>query len=141
MTMTFSAPLQAALYDALVNDPALVAAEAEVFDAAPHAARRVKTAPYVMIGEEIVAPWGDGDGDGAMHEAKIRVYAPAQSFAAAKTLAAAIASRLTEGALPLTNGRVALAEFVRAEATLEARGAMRRVDLSIRFAVEPDPVA
>lgn len=126
MTYALAAPLQAAVFARLVDDPAL--AGVPVFDAAPEGA----VAPvYVVLGAEDVRDRSDKTGRAAQHRFVLTVAGDGGGFHALKETAAAIEVALGAG-LVLTRGRVALMRFERAVARRDRDGTRRRVEMTFR---------
>ncbi len=138
MTMAFSAPLQRALYERLTTAPALSALGGRVFDEAPHRSLAAADAPYATIGDETVAPWETATERGAVHEAMVRLHAPARGFLALKALAAAVSDEIEANPPTPETGRVVSARFISARTAREADGALRRIDLRFRFVLEDE---
>ncbi|MEX2520486.1 MAG: DUF3168 domain-containing protein [Paracoccaceae bacterium] len=136
MTMAFSAPLQAALYDLLTSAPELAGLEERIYDDAPHRDRTAGAAPYVTIGDETVTPWNTATERGAAHEAVIRVHAPQRGFLVVKEIAAAIVDLIAVNPPAPSIGAVISHEFTGARTRREEGGALRRIDLSFKFIIE-----
>lgn len=136
MTMAFSAPLQRALYERLATAPALGALGGRVFDEAPHRSLAACDEPYATIGDETVSPWDTATERGAVHEALVRLHAPARGFLALKALAALVSDEIEANPPAPATGRIVTAEFLGARTAREAEGALRRIDLRFRFVLE-----
>lgn len=134
MSYASAAPLQAAIYQALVNDPAVTAiVGSSIYDALP--AGNLPTL-YVSLGGEDVKARDDFTGGGAVHLIKLSVISEAAGYATAKEAAAAICDALDDPDLPLTRGRLVSLRFVRAKAALVGKGQTRRIDLTFRARVD-----
>lgn len=136
MTMAFSAPLQAALYQLLISAPELAGLEGRIYDDAPHRDRAPGGAPYVTIGDERVTPWDTATERGAEHDAVIRVHAPQRGFLVVKEIAAAIVDLIESVPPAPSRGALISHEFTGARTKREEGGALRRIDLSFRFVIE-----
>lgn len=141
MTMTLSAPLQRALYERLVETPALAALSGRIFDDAPHGASGELNEPFITLGDETVAPWNTSTETGAIHEATVRIHAPTRGFLSVKRIAADVVEALTFTAPAPSRGHVVTHEFTGARTRREEGGAVRRVDLTFRFVIEDTPAA
>ena len=134
MSCAFSWPLQQALCAALAADPVVQAeAEGRVFDAAPHADEGGAGGPYVLIGDETVAPWSTATDRGAEHALTLSVVGPDTGFGPVKRLAGAVCD-VVLGPLAPSRGRVVNASFLGAKAQRTPTG--RRIDLRLRFVIE-----
>jgi hypothetical protein len=134
MSYAMAPALQAAIFQHLVDDPALAAlVGADIFDMAP-----VGAVPplYVTLGLEEARDRSDGSAAGALHELTISVVAEAAGFATAKAVAAAISDALDDPALTLARGRLVWLRFLRARARLGASAGQRQIDLRFRARVE-----
>lgn len=134
MTYALAAPLQAAVYERLSGDPAIVAlVGTAVFDAAPQG-----TLPplYVAIGPEEARDRSDKTARAALHRFGVSIVSEAGGFHAAKVLAGAVEAALTEVPLTLVRGRVVAMSFERAEARRERNGKRRRIDMRFRALVD-----
>ncbi|WP_238364358.1 DUF3168 domain-containing protein [Mesobacterium pallidum] len=136
MSYGVSAALQAAIYDTLVGDAALSAiVGSDIYDAVPPG-----TLPsiYVTLGDEIARDRSDKTGDGAEHTFVVSVVTELDGFSRAKQAAAAISDALHGQAPVLSRGRVVSMNFLRAAASREQTGGVRRIDLRFRARVEDD---
>ena len=134
MSYGAGAALQAAIHERLTGDAALSAlVGTAIFDAPP-----VGTLPelYVTLGPEEVRPGGDATAGGAWHRLTVSVIARAAGFAAAKQAAAAVSDALVDARLTLARGHLTGLHFYRARALREARGTVRRIDLTFRARVD-----
>lgn len=133
MSATFSADLQAALFDRLTSDAEVGAlAGAHIYDAVP--AGPVPDL-YVLLGEETVKDVTDSSGPAALHDVSITIISTAESFLALKTLAAAITQALLGAPLTLAAGQVAAIWPQRSEARRNASG-QRRIELKFKLRIE-----
>ncbi|MGF1550900.1 MAG: DUF3168 domain-containing protein [Paracoccaceae bacterium] len=140
MTYALAWPLQKAIYERLLTDPAVAAiAGGRVFDAAPAWSGPAEAeGPYAVLGEESVRDWSSVEAGGAAHVLTVSVFGTERGFAQAKRLAGTISEALTAGDLVPERGRVASVAFLDARARREARGRLRRIDLRFRARVEDD---
>lgn len=133
MSYAVSAPLQAAIYQALTADTTLSAMVGDnIFDAPPMGPL---PETYVTLGPETVTERGDSTGSGAVHDFTISVVSEMAGFQTAKEVAGAISDVLTGSAPTLSRGCVAGLWFLKARA-LRAPGGLRRIDLTFRASVE-----
>lgn len=134
MTYALSGPLQAALHARLSGDPALSQLVGDaIYDAAPTG---VLPDLYVVLGEERVRDRSDVTGSAALHVITIAVLTERPGFADAKAVAGAVSDALDQGPLTPSRGTAGNAWFLGGQATREARGKRRRIDL--RFQVRVD---
>ncbi|WP_390915087.1 DUF3168 domain-containing protein [Pseudosulfitobacter sp. SM2401] len=136
MSYALSAPLQAAVYQALSDDNDLMTLVGPaIYDAIPSG-----TLPplYVTLGPETVQDASDKTGSGAVHQFTISVITDAPGFAAAKEAAAAVSDILHDGALTLSRGRLVSLLFERAVASRIDGATGRKIDLRFRARVEDD---
>jgi len=134
MSYDASGPLQAALYQHLSADPALSAQiGTALYDQVP-----AGTLPgtYVTLGPENARIRRDASGQIAVHDITISVYTDAGGFQGAKEVAATISTRLQDGDLALSNGRLLALDFTNARARLLRNGALRRIDLRFRARID-----
>lgn len=142
MTAALSWPLQQGLHALLSTDAALVAelGGAHVYDEPPHADDPASPAgPFLVIGDESVAPWFDKTADGARHDVVLTIESRAPGQGQAKRIAGAVSDALASGALALNRGRVVRVQFLAAAARRE--GERRRVELRYRFVLEDAPAS
>jgi hypothetical protein len=138
MSLALSWPLQRGLVAALSAHP-VIAAEIgpRIFDAPPHADALGDAArPWLLIGEETVAPWPGAAEGAAIHVLALSVVGADAGFGRLKQVAAAI----SEAALSLSGGagfRIALAHFIDGAARRGPDAGLRRIDQRIRFHAEP----
>lgn len=133
MSYLLGAPLQRALYAALIADPDLTERVGErVYDELPEHAL---SGPFVLIGEETVEPWGAATEDGAIHVLRLGVIGAGRGFSTLKETAARVCS-VALGPLNVEGGRIAYSTFL--GATTQGKGAdgLRRIDMRVRVAVE-----
>lgn len=136
MSYGVSAALQAAIYDRLSTDTALGAiVGSDIYDAVPSGAL---PSLYVTLGDEVARDRSDKTGDGAEHTFVVSVVTQVSGFQQAKQAAAAISDALHGAAPTLSRGRVVGLNFLRANATREQTGGVRRIDLRFRARVEDD---
>ena len=131
MSLTLSASLQAAVFDALSGDAALAALAGGVFDAEPEGAPDL----YVALGDETVRDLSDVTGPGAAHLFRVGVVTTREGFAGAKRAAARVVAVLG-GGLALPEGRLVSLTFRGARARRSRRDGTRRVDLTFRARTE-----
>ena len=137
MSYAMSAPLQAAVYQHLMSDPALLAlVGSNIFDALPAGSLPEL---YVLLGEEKVRDASDATGSGAWHDLNVSVVTDAAGYNSAKDTAAAISDALQDADLVLTRGRLVGMRFLRAQARRES-GGVRRINLTFRARVEDSQV-
>lgn len=136
MSYAISGALQAAIYDALINDATLGGLiGTDVYDAVP-----TGTPPetYVSLGREQARDASDQTGDGALHTVEISVITTQPGFAGAKAIAAAISDTLQDADLALSRGRLVFLRFQRAEARRIDSNAGREIRLRFRARVEDE---
>lgn len=136
MSYGVSAALQAAIYQALAADPALVAlVGGAIYDVVP-----AGTLPgtYVSLGPEDVRDRSDKTGRGSDHRLTVSVVTEAAGFQQAKAVAGVIADALDGAAPPLSRGRIVTLRFLRARAIRVSAAKNRRIDLTFRARVEDD---
>jgi hypothetical protein len=129
-----SAALQAAIFQALSDDPTVSALSGgAIYDAVPSG----QVPPlYVSLGPEEVRDRSDQTGHGALHDFTVSVVSEASGFQTAKAVAGAVADALCDARPALARGRVLAIGFRRATARRVGKGARRRIDL--RFAARVD---
>ena len=133
MTYAVSAPLQAAVYQALIADATLQGlVGSNVFDAPPPGPL---PETYVALGPETVTGANDSTGYGAVHDFVVSVVTEVAGFQAAKEAAGAISDALDGASLVLSRGSLAGLWFIKAKAARERDG-LRRIDLTFRASVE-----
>jgi hypothetical protein len=134
MTYAVSAALQAAIFQHLSADAALVAlVGANIFDAPPAG---TPPATYVSLGEEQVSDRSDKTGAGALHDLTVSVITEESGFQVAKTIAAAISDALAQPLPALTRGFLVSLNFLKAQARRDEAGTLRRIDLKFRARVQ-----
>lgn len=134
MSYAVSAPLQAAMYQAMIADAGIVAAVGtHVYDALPSG-----TLPdlYITLGPESVRGRSDKTGQGALHEMTISVITNGAGFSEAKEAAGAVTDALNGADLTLTRGQLVWLDFIRARARRAETGDIRRIDLIFRARVD-----
>lgn len=136
MSYGAAAALQAAVYQALVDDAALTAlVGTAVFDTAPPG----PLPPiYVALGSEDARDRSDMTGHGAAHDLLISVVADAGGFQTAKAAAAAVSDVLVDADLSLSRGILVSLQFLRATARQTGKGQTRRIDLRFRARVSDE---
>jgi len=133
MTYALSAPLQAAVYQKLSTDPALLGlVGTDVFDALPSGA---VPALYVVIGPEKVRDASDGTGAGAIHTFTVSVVSDSAGFTRAKEVAGVVSDSLVDADLTMSRGILVNLNFNKATAARVGRGDTRRIDLIFRARV------
>jgi hypothetical protein len=136
MSYALSGVLQAAIYQKLVNDPALQAqVGTAIYDAVPTG---LLPATYVTLGPENAVARADRSGAATRHDFVISVHTEAKGFQAIKDVAGAISDALVDSPLPLSRGSLSTLEFLRAKARRTTNGQMRQVDLWFRARLEDD---
>lgn len=134
MSYAVSAALQAAVYQALVADPALDAlVGSAIHDAVPPGP---VSGTYVSLGPEDAVDASDKSGPGAVHEFVVSVITDAAGFQSAKEVAAAICDVLIDAPLVLSRGALVGLWFLKAKARRVEAGESRRIDLTFRARVE-----
>ncbi|MGB0799260.1 MAG: DUF3168 domain-containing protein [Planktomarina sp.] len=134
MTYAVSSALQQAVYQTLVNDPALTAlVGSDIYDALPTGG---VPNTYVSLGPEEVQDASDVCADGARHEMVISVVTDTSGFQSAKDIAAAVCDALIGANLTLSRGHLIGLWFLRAKAARTDNGNSRRIDLTFRARVQ-----
>ena len=136
MSYAMGASLQEAVFAALTSDSSLTALVGDaVYDVMPSG---VPPALYVSLGPEEARDASDKTGGGARHDFTVTVVADNSGFHTAKTVAAAINDALVGKDLTLSRGRLVSLNFLRARASREGTGQLRRIDLRFRARIEDD---
>lgn len=136
MSYAMAAALQSAVFQALTGNAALTALVGEaVYDVVPAGSLPPL---YVSLGPEEARDASDKTGAGARHDFTVTVVAGDSGFHAAKSVAAAVSDALLETDLSLNRGRVVALNFLRARATREGTGQVRRIDLRFRAHIDDD---
>jgi hypothetical protein len=136
MSYGTAAALQAAIYQRLASDPALVAlVGTAIHDVVP--AGEVP-GTYVTLGPEEVRDRSDKTGRGSEHEFTVSVVTDAAGFQRAKTVAGAVSDALDAPPPQLSRGRIVSLQFLRARALRVAAARNRRIDLTFRARVEDE---
>lgn len=136
MSYTASSALQAAIYQALINDTAVQSLVGmAVYDAPPPG---TLPSTYVTLGDEEARDASTQTGSGARHDLTISVISDAAGFATAKATAEAICDALDGASLILTRGHLVGLWFQRARARRVGEGDQRRIDLRFRARTEDD---
>lgn len=134
MSYGVSAALQAAVYQHLIVDAALVAlVGTDIYDALPTG---TLPALYVSLGPETVRDKSDVTGYGALHSIVVSVVSDGSGFQAAKDAAAAVSDALVDASLALTRGQLVSLNFYRATAKRIGTGQVRRIDLTFQARVQ-----
>ena len=136
MSYAVAAALQSAIYQRLIDDPALDALVGDaIYDALPQG----DLPPlYVVLGAEDVRDASDKTGGGAQHSFTVSVLTESAGFASAKSAAAAISDALVDAPLALARGRLVALHFYKAKAARIGTGAMRQINLIFRARVADD---
>lgn len=136
MSYGVSSALQAAVFQTLSNDPAiLVLVGSAIYDALPAG---TLPALYIVLGSEEVRDASDKSGGGALHEFTITVVTESAGFSSAKVLAAAVSDALVNAPLTLTRGALVSLNFYKAKAARVGTGDMRQINLIFRARVADD---
>lgn len=137
MSYGASFALQEAVYSALAGSAALATlVGARIYDAAPHAdAPDAPAGVFVTLGDERVSDWSAQGLSGAIHDFAVTVHGSDEGFAAAKVAAEAVSAAILGSLPPLSQGRVATADFRGARARRERTGG-RAIELRFRFRIE-----
>jgi hypothetical protein len=138
MSYATAPALQTALFQALSNDPALIAAlSGAIYDAIPPT---TPPATYALLGVEDATDRSDQTARGVEYRLTISVVTNATGFLAAKTIAALICDRLAQPLPALARGHLVGLWFDRAEARKVASGRIRRIDLRFRARLDDTPI-
>lgn len=136
MSYGMAAALQEAVFQRLSGDAVLAGlVGGAVYDVMPSGPLPPL---YVSLGPEEVRDASDKTGGGARHDFTVSVVADGSGFHAAKTVAAAISDALVGGELPLARGRLVALNFLRARASREGTGQLRRIDLRFRARIDDE---
>ena len=136
MSYGMAAALQAAVYQALVADPALVGmVGTAIYDVVPSGQ---VPGTYVSLGPEDVRDRSDVTGGAAEHRFTVSVVTDAAGFQTAKAAATAVSDALVDAPLILDRGRRVGLRFEKARARRVQSGDVRRIDLTFRARVEDD---
>ncbi len=139
MTYAFGWALQQGVFAALSAHPDIAALVADrIHDEPPHRGEldaATAAAPYLLLGEETVAPWDTASDRGAAHDLSISAVSSEPGFATVKRIAAAVCDAL-DGEIALARGRVAAVRFLGARTARGRRGQARRIDMRFRVIVE-----
>lgn len=134
MTYAMSSALQAAVYQALIADPALGnLVGPAIYDALPAG---VLPQTYVTLGPETVLDRSDLTGSGAIHRFTVSIMTGTAGFGPAKAAAAAVSDALNEADLALSRGRLVAMRFERATAKRTGTAGTRQIDLRFSARVE-----
>lgn len=141
MTYAFGWALQQGIFAALgANADLAELVGGRIHDEPPHRAalaEEAAQAPYLLIGEEAVAPWDTATERGAAHELSISAVSSEPGFATVKRIAAAVCDAM-EGSIPLARGRVAAVRFLGARTARGRRGPARKIEMRFRVIVEDE---
>ncbi|SDI07606.1 DUF3168 domain-containing protein [Lutimaribacter saemankumensis] len=136
MSYGMAAALQEAVFQRLTGDAAVTAlAGSAIYDVVPSGSL---PALYVTLGQEEVRDASDKTGGGARHDFTVSVVSDGSGFLAAKTIAAAVSDALVDADLSLSRGRLVALDFLRARASREGTGQLRRIELRFRARIEDD---
>lgn len=136
MSYAMSSPLQAAIYDTLVNDAALTAlVGTDIYDEVPSGA-----VPdlYVRLGSETVQDATDVTGAGAVHKVTVSVISTEPGFASAKDVAGAVSDALHLASMTLSRGILVSLLFEKATAARIDTVSARQIDMLFRARVQDD---
>ena len=134
MSYTSAGALQAALYQYLADDGALMALiGGALYDAAPPG---TPSGTHLVLGEEEAIDRSDISGPGAEHRFTLSVRSDASGFAQAKAVAARLGAIVPDAPLDLAQGRLVGLWFDRAQARRMDGGAVRRIDLRFRARIQ-----
>ena len=134
MSFALSAPLQAAIFDALTGNAALKPLVGdEIYDAVPGG---ILPSTYVRFGTESVRDASDGSGAGAIHQVTVSVITTEPGFAGAKAVAGAVSDALHDADLVMSRGRLVSLRFDRATARRIDASAARQIDMRFRARVQ-----
>jgi len=137
MTYALSAPLQRAVYEALLADAGLSAlVGAHIYDGPLPLEGADAPEDYITIGGETVKDAGTATTDGALHDFTVIVHSAASGFKAGKTIAGAVCDVLLDAQLPLSRGQLVYLRFLKARAAIGAPPARRTIQLNFRAFVE-----
>ncbi|WP_424966934.1 DUF3168 domain-containing protein [Dinoroseobacter sp. S375] len=136
MSYALSSALQAAVYGALIADPALQSLVGDaVYDAVP---KGTLPATYITLGPENAVARADRSSAATRHDFVVSVHTEADGFQTIKDVAASVSDILVDAPLALSRGSLSTLEFLRAKARLSTNGQMRQVDLWFRARLEDD---
>lgn len=137
MTYALSAPLQRAVYEALLGDTGLQAlVGSHIYDGPLPLEDAAVPVDYVTLGSETVKDAGTVTTDGAIHDFTVVVHSAASGFKASKTIAGAICDVLLDTQLPLSRGQLVYLRFLKARAAVGSPPARRSIQLNFRAFVE-----
>jgi hypothetical protein len=132
MSYAATAALQAAVYNAMIDDAAVSALSGgAIFDALPPGP---VPSLYVSLGPERVRDRSDKTGQAALHDFPIKIVSTGVGFQTGKSLAAAISDALVGADLTLTHGRLVELRFLRAIARRISNG--REIDIWFRALID-----
>ncbi|MDJ0859377.1 MAG: DUF3168 domain-containing protein [Dinoroseobacter sp.] len=136
MSYVTSAPLQAALYQRLADDPALsTLLGGAIYDQVPAG---TLPATYVTLGPETAVQISDSTGRSSRHDFTVSVTTDARGFQTIKDVAGAVVDALQDAPLSLAQGRLSALDFRRAKARRVGNGVLRQIDLRFRARVDLD---
>ncbi len=136
MTYALAWPLQRAVYHRLATDLAVSALVGDRIHDAPPPETAPGTGPYLTLGDETAKDWSTQTDRGAEHVIAITVHAPAEGFAEAKRVAAAVSDALLRGELALDRGHLVCIGFLGAETRRAEGGRLRQIALRFRVLLE-----
>lgn len=137
MTYALSEPIQAAIFDRLVNDVAVSnLVGAHIFDAPIVLDGVDRPADYVTIGAETVRNRSSNTSHGALHDLSIVVHSNSDGFQSSKRIAGAICDALLDATLPLSRGDLVYLRFLKAKADTGDAPVRRKITLQFRAFAE-----
>ncbi len=137
MSVSLSADLQGAVFQALAGDASLAAlVGAEIYDAPLPSDGSLPDGEHVTLGEEVVKPFNTATSKGGVHDFEVNVHSTASGFSAAKQVAAAIGDVLVDADLVIPGGNLVSLQFLRARAKRGISPELRRIELRFRAVVE-----
>ncbi|MCI4661463.1 MAG: DUF3168 domain-containing protein [Neomegalonema sp.] len=138
MTAALSWPLQQALYARLAADEALssLLPGPALVDSPPHDARDHLRPPYILLGDESIAPLADQTHLGARHRFSLTIHSAAPGFAEAKRIAAALSDALIRRPLALTRGTCIRLDFISGQTRRLDTEQRRELTLTFEAALE-----
>lgn len=137
MTYALAEPLQRAVFDALIGDPALSAlVGSNIYDAPLPLDGSQVPSEYITIGGETVTEAGSKSQEAAIHDFTIVVHSNAAGFVRSKQVAGAVCDILLDAQLPLARGQLVYLRFLKARADAGQVPARRVISLKFRAFVE-----
>lgn len=139
MSYRFSPTLQAAVYQRLAHDPALVALiGTEIYDAPLRRPGDEKALDHIILGEETVRANNTKTSIGAIHDFDVTVHSQREGFDTVKKVAAAVCDSLIDAPLVLSEGTLVDLRFLQAKAERGRAPEKRKVSLRFRATVDRD---